>query len=265
MRIKSGNTVKEERHKKLITAMKIVLVISLIPWAFTLCVSIMSFFAGTDAGLFEAATKIYGIEAFLYTIEIYLFVFMPVYVITAITAVISTMIIIVQKKKCSVSLKSSPKVIMTCGKICSGKSTLAQKLRLEYKAVILSVDDITLALLGQDPGGKLDGYVEKLKAYFFEKSVEITETGTNVILEWGFWTKAERDQARKYYTDRGIAFEFHYIDISDEEWERRLKKRNAEVTAGRASAYYVDDGLKAKFASLFEPPDESETDVIINT
>lgn len=257
--------MKEEKHKKLITAMKIVLVISLIPWAFTLCVSIMSFFAGTDVGLFEAATKIYGIEAFIYTIEIYLFVFMPVYVITAITAAISTMIIIVQKKKCSVSLKSSPKVIMTCGKICSGKSTLAQKLRLEYKAVILSVDDITLALLGQDSGDKLDGYVEKLKAYFFEKSVEITETGTNVILEWGFWTKAERDQARKYYTDRGIAFEFHYIDISDEEWERRLKKRNAEVTAGRTSAYYVDDGLKAKFASMFEPPDESETDVIINT
>ena len=257
--------MKEEKHKKLITAMKIVLVISLIPWAFTLCVSIISFFAGTDAGLFEAATKIYGIEAFLYTIEIYLFVFMPVYVITAITAAISTIILIVQKNKCSVSLKSSPKVIMTCGKICSGKSTLAQKLRLEYKAVILSVDDITLALLGQDPGGKLDGYVEKLKAYFFEKSVEITETGTNVVLDWGFWKKAERDQARKYYTDRGIAFEFHYIDISDEEWERRLKKRNAEVTAGRTSAYYVDDGLKAKFASMFEPPDESETDVIINT
>ena len=31
-----------------------------------------------------------------------------------------------------------PKVIMTCGKICSGKSTYAQKLRLEYSAVILS-------------------------------------------------------------------------------------------------------------------------------
>ena len=39
-----------------------------------------------------------------------------------------------------------PKVIMTCGKICSGKSTYAQKLRLEYSAVILSVDEITLAL-----------------------------------------------------------------------------------------------------------------------
>ena len=48
-----------------------------------------------------------------------------------------------------------PKVIMTCGKICSGKSTYAQKLRLEYSAVILSVDEITLALFGNEAGRKL--------------------------------------------------------------------------------------------------------------
>ena len=137
---------------------------------------------------------------------------------------------------------------MTCGKICSGKSTLAKKLRLEYNAVILSVDDITLALFGQDAGDKLDEYVDKLKEYFFGKSVEIIETGTNVILEWGFWQKSERDHTRKF----------------DEEWERRLRKRNADVEAGRTNAYYVDDGLKAKFEEMFEPPEETETDIIIN-
>ncbi|HBI51920.1 MAG TPA: hypothetical protein DDX72_03965 [Ruminococcaceae bacterium] len=86
-----------KKHKTIKVVAFVILAISLIPWAFTLCVSIMSFFAGTDVGLFEAATKIYGIEAFLYTIEIYLFVFMPVYVITAITAAISTIILIVKK------------------------------------------------------------------------------------------------------------------------------------------------------------------------
>ena len=171
-----------KKHKTIKVVAFVILAISLIPWAFTLCVSIMSFFAGTDVGLFEAATKIYGIEAFLYTIEIYLFVFMPVYVITAITAAISTIIIIVQKKKCSVSLKSSPKVIMTCGKICSGKSTYARKLRDEYKAVILSVDEITLALFGQDAGGKLDGYVEKLKAKFASMFEPPDESETDVII-----------------------------------------------------------------------------------
>ena len=265
MRIKSGNTVKEEKHKKLKTAMKIVLVISLIPWAFTLCVSIMSFFAGTDVGLFEATTKINGAEAFIYTIEIYLFVFMPVYVITAITAAISTMIIIVQKKKCSVSLKSSPKVIMTCGRICRGKSTYARKLREQYNAVILSVDEITLALFGGNAGEMHDEYVQKLEAYLFDKSVEMIGTGSNVVLDWGFWQKREREYARKFYKEHRIPCELHYLSVPDAEWNKRIEKRNKDITEGRISAYYVDNGLKAKFSVLFEPPEENEADVIIKS
>ena len=38
------------------------------------------------------------------------------------------------------------KVIMTCGRICCGKTTYAQKLREERNAVILSIDEITLTL-----------------------------------------------------------------------------------------------------------------------
>lgn len=121
------------------------------------------------------------------------------------------------------------KVYILCGKICSGKSTYSQKLRKEKKAVILSVDDITLTLLGQNGGDTLDVYVEKLEQYFFQKSVEIVETGINVVLDWGFWTKSERDFAKEFYGSRGIEYEFHYISISDEEWYRRLDKRNKDV------------------------------------
>ena len=115
------------------------------------------------------------------------------------------------------------KVFILCGKICSGKSTYSQKLRKDKKAVILSVDDITLTLLGQNGGNTLDVYVEKLEQYFFQKSVEIVETGINVILDWGFWTKSERDFAKEFYGSRGIEYEFYYISISDEEWYRRLE------------------------------------------
>ncbi len=157
-----------------------------------------------------------------------------------------------------------PKVIMTCGKICSGKSTYAQKLRKELNAVILSVDEITLALLGQNAGDKLDEYVEKLEAYLFDKSVEIIDTGINVILEWGFWTKHERGYAREFYSSRGIASEFHYLAVSDKEWARRIEKRNTDIAAGRINAYYIDDGLKEKFVRIFETPGENELDVTVN-
>lgn len=155
------------------------------------------------------------------------------------------------------------KVIMTCGKICTGKTTYAKKLKEEYKAVILSVDEITLALFENGVGDKHDEYVEKAEKYLFEKSLEIVGIGVNIILDWGFWQKSEREYARKLYKSNNVEYEFHYIDISDDEWKKRLDKRNRSVSLGEASAYYVDEGLAEKCVSFFEKPDESETDVYV--
>lgn len=53
------------------------------------------------------------------------------------------------------------KVFLICGKICSGKSTYAEYLRTENTAVLLSVDEIMLALFGLYAGNKHDEYTEK--------------------------------------------------------------------------------------------------------
>lgn len=155
-----------------------------------------------------------------------------------------------------------PKVYLICGKICSGKSTYAEQLRVQNHAVLLSTDEITLALFGQHCGDKHDDYVERTQNYLFNKSLELIEVGINVILDWGFWLKVERDYAREFYNSRNIACEFHYIDISDETWYTRLKKRNNEILAKETSAYYIDDNLAKKFASIFEVPSEAEIDVV---
>ena len=155
-------------------------------------------------------------------------------------------------------------VWMTCGKICSGKSTYAQELRKRHRAAVLSVDEITLALFGPEPGEKLDDYVQRAEAYLYQKSVELVETGINVVLDWGFWTKRERDEARAFYAARGISCFFHYLEISDQEWSRRIGKRNAAVLARQTDGYYVDGGLQAKFAAIFEPPSPDEIDVWIS-
>lgn len=149
-------------------------------------------------------------------------------------------------------------IYLMCGRICSGKSTHSQSLRKEKKAVVLSVDEITLALFGQDAGEKHDDHVAAAEEYLYRKSLEIAENGIDVILDWGFWTKEERDYAREFYGSRNIPFEFHYIDITADEWQKRIDKRNADITSGRLQAYYVDDGLAKKFAEIFEKPDESE-------
>ena len=154
------------------------------------------------------------------------------------------------------------KVYLICGKICCGKTTYANKICAENNAVLLSVDEITLALFGQYCGDKHDKYVERAEKYLLNKSMEFINKDISVVLDWGFWTKAERESAKEFYKSRNIECELHYIDISDEVWKSRLRKRNNAVLANETSAYYVDDNLAAKFASIFELPSEDEIDVV---
>ena len=155
------------------------------------------------------------------------------------------------------------KVYLICGKICCGKTTYANKICAENNAVLLSVDEITLALFGQHCGDKHDEYVERTEKYLLNKSLELIKNNINVVLDWGFWTKAERKSVKRFYKSRNIECELHYIDISDEVWKLRLHKRNSAVLANETSAYYVDDNLAEKFASIFELPSEDEMDYVL--
>ena len=154
------------------------------------------------------------------------------------------------------------KVYLICGKICCGKTSYAQNLCNDNNAVLLSVDEIMLALFGQHCGDKHDEYVERTEKYLLNKSLELICKDINVVLDWGFWTKAERESAKGFFKSRNIECELHYIDISDEVWKSRLFKRNNAVIANEISVYYIDDNLAAKFASIFEVPSEDEIDVV---
>ena len=154
------------------------------------------------------------------------------------------------------------KVILICGKICCGKTTYANKICAENNAVLLSVDEITLALFGQHCGDKHDEYVERTEKYLLNKSLELIKKDINIVLDWGFWTKAERESVKRFYKSCNIECELHYIDINEETWKYRLNKRNNAVLANETSAYYVDDNLAEKFASIFEVPRKDEIDVI---
>ena len=155
------------------------------------------------------------------------------------------------------------KVILICGKICSGKTTYAAKLRDEMHAVLLSVDEIMLALFGRDAGTDHDRLAKLTQTYLFEKSLEILASGIDVILDWGFWTKDARMVAKAFYQSRDISCEIHGIVIDDTLWRERIAGRNADVMVGKTNAYYVDEGLAKKFDACYEAPNTDEIDVII--
>lgn len=153
------------------------------------------------------------------------------------------------------------KAILICGKICSGKTFYTEQLRTESNAVVLSCDEIVFALFDGKLGDGHDEMTARIQKYFYQKSLEILNAGTNVILEWGFWQKAWRSEARDFFEKHGISYEFHYVDISDTDWQQNISERNKKVAEGDNTAYYLDEGLMEKLQSLFEVPDRSEIDV----
>ena len=155
------------------------------------------------------------------------------------------------------------KVIMTCGKICCGKSTYARRLQAEGNAVILSIDEITLAMFPEGAGEMHDTYARRAEQYLLSLSLQILRAGTDAILDWGLWTRAQRDRLRAFYTGHGVKNEIHYLRLSPEEWERRIRGRNAEQKEEEPQAYFVDEGLLRKVESLFEEPSDTEIDVLI--
>lgn len=155
------------------------------------------------------------------------------------------------------------KVFLICGKICSGKSTYAGRLREKQGAILLSVDEIMLAVFGLYAGDRHDEYTERIQKYLFEKSVEIIRTGHSAILDWGFWTGKNRADAKAYYKSRDIACELHYLDVGDKVWKDQIAQRNRSVLAGKAKAYLIDENLAAKFEALFEAPQADEIDVYV--
>lgn len=154
-------------------------------------------------------------------------------------------------------------VTLICGGLCCGKTTYARALSERTGAVTLSVDEVMLSVFGQDAGERHDEYAAGVKKYLLGLAVRLARSGVGVILDWGFWTAAERRQTREFFGARGISCELHYIDIDDETWRRRVAERNAAVKAGAANAYFVDEGLTAKFLRRFEAPQDGEVDVFV--
>lgn len=155
------------------------------------------------------------------------------------------------------------KLTLLCGKICSGKTTYAQQLKREKNAVVLSVDTLMRQLFEECQGEVKHRENEALvKKYLWSMAEEILFTGTNVILDWGFWTKDERESAHAHCMEWDLPYEFRYVKVSDKQWEMNIDARNSAIEVGILNEYYIDDKMKYIQGGRFEEPKDSEMDVI---
>ncbi len=156
------------------------------------------------------------------------------------------------------------KAILLCGKICSGKTTYAKQICEERGAVLLSSDELISAIFHPNENDYHDRIIDKVHAYLMHKSTEIIHSGTDVVLDWGFWTPLSRETISRFYHRQGIDIEWHYLDILKTNWERNIKSRNDAVLNNKTTDYFVDDGLLEKLERLFVQPSADEIDVWVN-
>ena len=155
------------------------------------------------------------------------------------------------------------KVILICGKICSGKTTYAEHIKATENAVVLSSDEAVLRLFGHYLGDDHERITEKVEKYLLDQSLNILATGTSVILDWGFWTKKERQEIHQFYCSHGYTPTWHYVTATDSVWVRNIHTRNRLVISGQVQAFHIDTNLMLKFQELFEAPDPSEINQVI--
>lgn len=145
-----------------------------------------------------------------------------------------------------------PTLHLTCGLPGSGKTTLARRLAVERDALRFTKDELVLALGGDLYDDELRDLVE---AKLIELAFELLAAGRNCILDFGLWSREERDALRLRARAQGARVEIHFLAIEPAELMRRIDQRFADAphTTAAISAEQLAD-----WVSSFEAPSEEE-------
>lgn len=142
------------------------------------------------------------------------------------------------------------KAILICGKICSGKTKYAKDFIKNQGGVLLSCDQIMLTLFDEQLGDKHDIILGKTKKYLIELGKDILSNGTDIVLDWGFWTERERKYYLDFFVNNGFNAEIHYVKINESNWDNFISSRNSQS----GNNYKVSDTLKKMSNHIFQEP-----------
>jgi predicted kinase len=139
---------------------------------------------------------------------------------------------------------------------CSGKTTLARQLEGERSAVRLNPDEWQLRLFGQDANDpQHNARHEMIEKMLWELAARLLSLGTNVILDYGFWAREEREYFRAQARQFGAASEIHFLDVPETELLRRLELRNAQLAPG---AFFIPPAMMKPWIEFFQRPTPDE-------
>src|SRR5436189_4724618 len=135
---------------------------------------------------------------------------------------------------------------------CSGKTTLAKQLEHERSALRLTPDEWQVGLFGQDAKEpEHDARHSFIEAMLWNIASRALELGTNVILDFGFWAREEREDYLLRAKQLGASSEVHFIDVAAEELMHRLAVRNSQPSQ---TSFYIPEAMMKPWIAFFQRP-----------
>ena len=149
------------------------------------------------------------------------------------------------------------KLIFFCGKMASGKSTLARQLAERENAVLLSQDAL-LDTLFPNLIVNVASYLEysgRTNKAMAPIVVDILSKDVSVVLDFPANTRGQRAWFREIIDRAGVDHELDYLDTPDQICKAQLKARSAHLPAGTKWTTEEDFEL---ISSHFRAPAEDE-------
>ena len=147
--------------------------------------------------------------------------------------------------------QQAPLAFLLHGYLGVGKTTLARRLETEHAAIRFTHDEWMRALYGNDPPeaffADYAGRVSRLIEATWTRCLEL---GLNVVLDFGFWSRSERDRTRALIAQLGGECRLYRLTCLDEIARRRIEGRNEDLDASLFIAPATYDALKARFEPL---------------
>jgi predicted kinase len=143
-------------------------------------------------------------------------------------------------------------LFLICGLPGAGKTTLARQIEAEHRALRLTPDEWMARIVGDGFDAAKRDAVEAVQ---WDIALRVLALGVNVVLENGFWSRAERVDLRARAHAIGAETRLLYLDTPHEELLRRLEARNAELPP---DTFPVTAQQLELYSTWFEPPTPEE-------
>lgn len=85
------------------------------------------------------------------------------------------------------------------------------------------------------------------------------ELGVDVVLDFGFWTRQDRDATRAKISALGAQARLYRLTCSEDEAWQRIEKRNTNLQGSLVIDRNAFEVFKARFQPL--DPDEARTEI----